>query len=364
MDILLVGGTMSHRGGLESFCERAQDALTSIGGHRVDWVHSNTAYLRVASSGRLAVCIWQMFRRRKQAWDCLWLQYGALPDLLLLLAGRLFGYRVLVTPHLGAHAFPQVHARLRRLSASLLRSAHGIALISTSQVEELALPPAVPQYQIKTFLPRRFPGPKPTGGRDGSIALVHAGRLSDAKGTFLFLEVCSILKRRGQAFSAQLIGSCDEATRHRIDALIRENGLGREVEVMGMLPEGRLLAALSLADALIHLSDIDALPLIVLEAIGCGVFPICKDLPGARCIAQTYCGHIVAGPDAVPKVVDILTGTLPATLRHTAARARQWLLADYAWSQSVAALETAVMACAGEGQGACLPADAANPSLS
>jgi len=345
MDILLVGGTMSHRGGLEAFCERAQDALTDIGGHRVDWVHSNSSYLRMASLGKFAACIGELFRRRKQGWSCLWLQYASLPDLLLLAVGCLFGYRVLVTPHLGSHAFSQANAPLRRLSASLLRLAHGIALISTSQLEELALPLAVPRHQIKTFLPRCFPVRlRPAGHQGGNLVLAHAGRLSAAKGTFLFLEVCSLLKRQGLAFSAQLIGSCDEATRHRIDAFIRENELALSVEIIGRLPEGQLLAALSQADVLIHLSDLDSFPLIVLEAVGCGVFPICMDLPGARFITQTYCGRIVAGPNAVSEVVDVLIGTSPTTLRQTAGLACQWLLADYAWRQSVTALETAIMA--------------------
>lgn len=361
MDILVVGGTLSHRGGLESFCERARDALVDIGGHRVDWVHSNTAYLRVTSLGQLAACIWKLFRLRKRRWGCLWLQYASLPDLLLLSVSHLFGYRVLVTPHLGSNAFSQSNPLLRNLGVRLLGFANGIALISTSQAEELALPPAVPQHHIKTFLPRCFPNDLgPARRQSGKLALVHAGRLSDAKGTFLFLEVCSTLNRLGYDFSAQLIGSCDEATQRRIDAFIHENDLVTRVEIIGLLPEGRLLAALSLADALIHLSDIDSFPLIVLEAIGCGVFPICKDLPGARSITQTYCGHLVAGPNAVAEVVDVLAGTSPAALRCTAAPARQWLLDDYAWSHCVTALETAIMARSDKGQGSRLTAGAAD----
>lgn len=221
------------------------------------------------------------------------------------------------------------------------------------------MPPAVPRHQIKTFLPRCFPADRGLSRQqNGKLALVHAGRLSDAKGTFLFLEVCATLDRLGYDFSAQLIGSCDDATQHRIDAFIHLNDLAARVEIVGLLPEGRLLAALSLADALIHLSDIDSFPLIVLEAIGCGVFPICKDLPGARLITQNYCGHLVAGPNAVADVVDVLAATSPATLRCTAARARQWLLDDYAWGHCVTALETAIMARSDKSPGSRLTAGA------
>ena len=365
MDILVVGGTLSHRGGLESFCERARDALVELGGHRVDWVHSNTAYLKVTTLGQLATCIWTLFRLRKQKWGCLWLQYASLPDLLLLSVTHLFGYRVLVTPHLGSSAFSQSNPLLRRLGVRLLGLAHGIALISTSQAEELALPPAVPQHHIRTFLPRRFPAELGfTRGQSEKLALVHAGRLSDAKGTFLFLEVCATLNRLGYDFSAQLIGSCDEATQRRISAFIHSNDLAMRIEVIGLMPEGRLLAALSVADVLIHLSEVDSFPLIVLEAIGCGVFPICKDLPGARFITQNYCGHLVAGPNAVSDVVNILAGASPATLRCTAARARQWLVNDYAWSNCVTALEAAIMTRSDRSAGSRMTAEATDVSPS
>jgi glycosyltransferase involved in cell wall biosynthesis len=71
-----------------------------------------------------------------------------------------------------------------------------------------------------------------------------------------------------------------------IDAFIHEDDLATHVEFIGLRPEGRLLAAPSLADTLIPLSDFDFFPIIMLEAIGCGVFPICKDRPGARLITQ------------------------------------------------------------------------------
>ena len=341
MDILIVGGTPSHRGGVELFCERARHALVNIGDHHVEWVHSNTSYLRLTSIGRVAKCAWELVRRRNQQWDCLWLQYVNLPDLVLLLASRLCGYRVLVTPHLGSNWSSQSNRLLRSLGVKLLGFAHGIALISDTQAEEIALPSSVPQMQIRTFLPSVFPS-EPQRLRARKLALVHAGRLSDGKGTFLFLQVCTILKQRGCEFGAQLIGSCDAATRRRIDGVIMENDLAASVELLGLLPEVRLLEALSAADALIHLSNIDSFPLIVLEAIGCGAFPICKDLPGARFITETYCGTLVAGPNIASDVADLLAGTSAAALRGEAALARGRLAADYSWEQCVAALERSI----------------------
>ena len=343
MNILIVGGTPSHRGGVEQFCDRAEAALLGSGGHHVERVHTNTAYFSSASLGGVWRCVKKLFEKRNERWDCVWLQYVNLPDLVLLLICRLFRYNVLVTPHLGSNWASQSNKVLNALGSRMLATADGIALISVTQAEELALPEAVPRFQIKTFLPHRFPfDPTSPRRRPASLALVHAGRLSDGKGSFLFLEVCSALKRRGLDFHAQLIGSCDDATRQRIDDFVRQADLVGNVDYVKPLPEAQLLAALAQADALIHLSQIYSFPLIVLEAIGCGVFPICRDLPGARFITQTYCGRLVEGPDAVEHVADVLAGTSPSELRAVAARAGERLAADYDWGSCVAALEGAV----------------------
>ena len=126
--------------------------------------------------------------------------------------------------------------------------------------------------------------------------------------------------------------------------------------MIGPLLEARLLAALSQADALVHLSDIDSFPLIVLEAVGCGVLPVCKDLPGARSIIEAYCGRLVAGPEAAADAAEFRAGTTPEALRSTAALTRGRLAADYAWARCVAALEDAITALSQAGRAD--PADA------
>ena len=299
MDILIVGGTPAVRGGVELFAERARVALVEIGGHRVETIHSNTAFFGPSSVRPVLRCVRQLVRRRRQGWDCVWLQYVNFPELVLLAVCRLLGYRVMVTPHLGANWSSQSNAVLRRVGNGLLSLAHGFALISPVQDEELRLPGRVPRLQIRTFLPRGFPA-RACCDRSPArpLALVHAARLSAGKGTFLFLDVCRILRDRGCAFSARLIGRADPATLARIGEAIAEHRLGDRITLLGALPERQLMAALSEADALVHLSSIDSFPLIVLEAVACGVFPICKNLPGARLMVERYCGRLVGGAGA------------------------------------------------------------------
>ncbi|MBS0219201.1 MAG: glycosyltransferase [Proteobacteria bacterium] len=286
-----------------------------------------------------------MYRGRRAGWDCVWLQYTSFPDLAVLALCRWFGYKVLVTPHLGANWVSQTNPILRYIGLRLLAMAHGIALLSESQAEEVALPPMPARFKILTFLPRSLSSVRrndPEAAEPDTMTLIHAARLSKAKGTFSFIEVCARLKQSGRRVRGRLAGSCDDATAQEIRSLISTRNLVDEIEFLGSLSERDLLGELVRADILVHLSWIDSYPLIVLESIGCGVFPICLDLPGARAITGSYCGHVVGDPDTEKKVADfILAADLPG-LRRSARVAGSRLRADYDWSQCVSVCERAL----------------------
>ena len=344
MNVLLVGGSRSVQGGVEKFCLRAREALTSIGGHRVEHIFSDAAYLRPKTLPRLAACMGALFRRRNAEWDCVWLQYSSFPDLVVLIVCRLLGYRVVVTPHVGRGLASIRNPVLHFIGLRLLSTANGIALLSDSQLEDLILPVSSNICTILTFLPKALSlsrvGP-PVGGAT-PVRLVHAARLSRGKGSFLFVEVCAILKQAGLPFSARLIGPCNEQTRQELESLISERSLQGDVAFLGLMSEPALLGELSQADVLVHLSEFDALPLIVLESIGCDVFPICLDLPGARQITQSYCGHVVGHPDADRKTADFILSRDHSTLKNNAGLSGARVRRDYDWSNCVSVCERAL----------------------
>jgi glycosyltransferase involved in cell wall biosynthesis len=341
MDILIVGGSPGHRGGVEQFCDRALEALTAIGGHRVVLVNTNAAYLRLRSIPSLVTCLRDLVQHRRLGFRQLWLQYVCLPELAILVAARLLGFTILVTPHLGSNWSSQARPSLRWLTRKLLALSDAIGLISPTQAEEISLPSSPLRVALVTFLPRHFPPRPPTPATASDrLRLVHAGRLSEGKGTFLFLELCAILHRANRDFEAQLIGSCDRADEMRIDDFIAQHDL-REVTKVGRVLEPEMLERLSSADVLIHLSRIDSFPLIVLESIGCGVYPICKDLHGARLMVETYCGRIVGGDDPVRDTAAILLADPSASFRAAAEPARKRLLTDFDWRRCVSAVEQA-----------------------
>ena len=341
MNILIVGGTPAHRGGVEQFCDRAREALSDAGGHRVTHVCSHSSYLRPRSVPAFLGGILRLLATRREHAECVWLQYVSFPDLALLLACRLRRFTVLVTPHLGSNWVSQANPVMRWLTKTLLAASSGIGLLSATQAGELALPVSPPRFELLTFLPRVLPRRPAARARDGRLRLVHAGRLSAGKGSFLFLDVCAILRRAGFAFEAALIGPCDDATSGEVRAEIARADLQACLDFVGPLSEAELLERLASADILVHLSRIDSFPLIVLESIGCGVFPICKDLPGARHMIQSYCGHVVCGGNEAEQAAQFILGADLDQLRASADTASVRLKNDFGWSNCVAAVERA-----------------------
>lgn len=343
MRILIVGGTPAHRGGLELFCERAQDALRLHGKHQVEWLPAHSSFARLSA----ASVVWNIWRllhiRRKQPRPVVWLQYVNFLDLLILVVCRALGYRVLVTPHLGVNWLSQSNRVLRSVGTRLLASANAVGLLSPSQALELRIPATVGSRQIITFLPQALEVTSRLNDGEGEpLRLIHAARLSEGKGTFLFLAVCARLDKEGYAFRAQLVGSCDKETRDRIDDVIARENLAHRIEITGAVNENEVLGRLSRSDILIHLSSVDSFPLVVLESLGCGAYPICLDLSGARNIVRTYGGQLVGGADPVSETVSFIRDVDVGALREGAAERQRRIGQDFRWAKAVQAVEVAL----------------------
>jgi glycosyltransferase involved in cell wall biosynthesis len=345
MKLLILGGTPSHAGGVEVFSRRAYDAVSLDPKFEVDWLPTNTAHLRLASAAQFWRSLRTFWRRHNEGWNAIWIQYVNLPDLVFVLAGRIAGLNVVVTPHLGANWKSTSNGLLWGLSRALLSLSSKFAYLSETQLRELTLPDSVPRCRIHTFLPRsvgmRQLEAESRLGRQ-TLKLIHAGRLSHEKGTYLFLDVCAGLKERNVPFVAEMIGRCDPQTGAALSARIEKYALKESVSVFPAMGEEDLMSRLTTADFLIHLSVLDSFPLIVLEALAAGVFPVCLDLPGARQMTQDYCGRIVPLESAVQATVDFLCEKDLEVARAEAGRARNKVLDDYDWSTCVRLLEQCI----------------------
>ncbi|MFT8246079.1 glycosyltransferase family 4 protein [Roseomonas sp. BN140053] len=350
MHLLILGGSSDHPGGVEAFCERSAEALGRSGEWRINRIPTGTAFLTLRRLPVLLGGLASLFRYRRQRPDVVWLQYVNLPDLCYLAFAKLLGLRVMVTPHLGSNWRSQSNPALRALSGWLLGFADRLALISPTQEREINLPAALPRSLIRNFLPAAVLGSvlPDEGSAPPVLQLIHSGRLSEGKGTFLFVEVCEQLRASGVPFFARITGGADETTSARLHAMIAERDLGDQVAVLGRVPEAVLLDLLQRSDILIHLSRIDSYPLIVLEAMACSMLPVCMELAGARDMVETYDGQVVSTSGAVEEAASFLARQDLADLRRRGRIAAAKVRADYNWDRCAGALAAALRACVAE----------------
>jgi glycosyltransferase involved in cell wall biosynthesis len=343
MHVLILGGSPNHPGGLEAFCERATGALAGRGEWRVGVLPTDTAFLTPRRVPAFLRGLSRLVRYRRHRPDCVWLQYVNLPDLAYLALAKLLGLRVVVTPHLGSAWRSQSQPVLRSISQRLLGLADRFALLSKTQELEIALPRGVPRSLIRTFLPAAALAVPPAPDSPAeSLQLLHSSRLSEGKGTFLFVEVCERLRDAGVLFQARIAGGADDETLARLHGMIDAKRLGDVVSVLGRLSTGELVALMRTSDVLVHLSRVDSYPLIVLEALACEMLPVCLELAGARDMVQSYDGYVVGSERPADDAAELLRGLgiAEARLRARAAGAR--VRADYEWDRCVAVLEAAL----------------------
>lgn len=346
--VLQLGGSSGHFGGLESFCERSRLALEQRGGFAIESMETQSAHLSLRRLPTFLRALRRMLKSRRDEIDCAWVQYASLPDLAYAVVARMVGMRVMLTPHLGTQWRSQSNPFLRRMSDLALRSAHRLALISATQENDLRLPRGVPRSFIRNFLPQEllegaFPILPPP---DRPLLLIHSGRLSAGKGSFLFIDLCARLRDLGIPFEARITGGADEETLIQIRESIAGYGLDDKVRLLGRVPEEDLLELLRSADLLVHLSRIDSYPLIVLEALASGVIPICMELAGARDMVESYDGHVVSMARPVEEAATWIAAQDVADLRARALKSAADVRADYAWPRCAAALAAALIACA------------------
>jgi glycosyltransferase involved in cell wall biosynthesis len=146
-------------------------------------------------------------------------------------------------------------------------------------------------------------------------------RLSVDKGSFAFLDVCEALQRRGITFESAMIGPASPETHQALAADIARRSL--TVSILGALPQADMIAALHHYDVLVNLSLQDAYPLTVVEALLCGMAPVCSALPGTMELAaeapvialvQGQDGEAAAGQIAAIDWAAIPSGA--AVMRH------------------------------------------------
>lgn len=329
--MLVLGGSHAHWGGLESFCSRAADAVNAAdAGWAAEWQTTDTAYLTPRGVPRAAARLAVLPRAARANVDLVWLQWSAMADLAFLWQARALGLPVMVTPHLGANARLQRVPALRRACAALLKGADRLALLFAGQETEIALPAGVSRSMIRTFLPPACLTTPLPDRRGATLRLVHAGRLSEGKGTFRTVALCAALRAEGIRVSARIIGRADAETMAALRAAIAAEDLGNAITLIEWVDEAELIRLLSEADVLAHLSTLDSFPLIVLEAMAMGVLPVVGEMAGARAMVARHGGYVARG-SAAEDAARWLAAMPREALREAGMAAARSVRADYGW---------------------------------
>ena len=126
-----------------------------------------------------------------------------------------------------------------------------------------------------------YPDPQLKASRtDGKIRLIFAGKLSEKKGLFSLLRALRLL-RHPEKYELALAGGYGNAIEYAEICRLAE-AAPCQVNFLGKLSHPELAGQMNASDAFILPSFYEGLPLVLIEAMACGLKTVCTDLPGIR----------------------------------------------------------------------------------
>lgn len=160
------------------------------------------------------------------------------------------------------------------------------------------------------------------GVAQGQKLVVWTGRLDPVKGFEELLSACRMLRAR---CSLRLLLAGEGPYRHRIEELIRENGLQDTVVLLGQCEA--IPSLLKTADLFVFPSKTEGLPNSLLEAMAAGLPIVTTDVPGCRDLVR----HGETGLLVPPGSPHDLAGAMETLLsdealgRRLGGNARKWV---------------------------------------
>ena len=134
------------------------------------------------------------------------------------------------------------------------------------------------------------PAPAPRPKRTGKLDLIYVGGLVPRKACDLALRAAAPLIRSDLA-RFTVVGDGPERT--RLEELVKELGIEKDVEFCGWFRHAQVLERLQASDALVFPSLRDNGAGIVFEALACGAVPIVVDFGGPGDIVHSEVGYKV-----------------------------------------------------------------------
>lgn len=122
--------------------------------------------------------------------------------------------------------------------------------------------------------------------------IISIGRLTKQKGFDYLIEAFSIFSKKNPDWTLKIVG--DGELRDELNILISRNNLINKVELVGSVKGKDIMPLLFESSMFVMSSRYEGLPMVLLEAMICGVPPISFDCPyGPKDIIKKDCGILV-----------------------------------------------------------------------
>jgi len=152
------------------------------------------------------------------------------------------------------------------------------------------------------------------------VRLLSVGRLAPAKGQLLLVQACAQLKGWGLAFELALVGEGPD--RARLEAAVQQHRLADCVRFTGALNQAEVRTELARADAFVLPSLAEGIPVVLMEAMACGVPCVTSPVNGIpELIEHDHSGLLATPGDAQALAVQLRRVIADTSLRRQLALA-------------------------------------------
>lgn len=225
--------------------------------------------------------------------------HAAIRDGLLVGMSKLLARRTVA--HLHAEGLDQVMAGASLARRTLKRLLRGAELVTITEKVATAMR-ATGHFRAVHLVPNCVPDPgEPAFSEAPALRCGYLANLDPRKGVLRFLEAIAALRNAGIPVEARIAGPSTAAmTIETLRAEVETRGLGKIVSVLGPLYGDRKVEFLRSLDLFIYLSRRDYFPLVVIEAMSCGVVPVVYDNEGEAELVGPPFAKTVVSPGLKP----------------------------------------------------------------
>ncbi len=152
-------------------------------------------------------------------------------------------------------------------------------LVCVSEHLKNAVSIQCPEYTKLCVIPSGVPIPAETSRHDGPLKIAYVGRMvQEQKRVHDLIDALALVMDSQPDITATLYG--DGPERANVEKRIGSLGLSHRIHIAGVCPSEQIQDQLVQYHVLVLLSDYEGTPGAVMDAMACGVVPVCLDIEG------------------------------------------------------------------------------------